>query len=162
MGRNQTGERKYQIENVWEVHHEVARRILLGEKNVDIAKDMNISPVMVSYTRNSHKVKALIAELESRRDGVSVDIAQDIQELCPLAIKRMGEMLAKGTEKDSDMIKIGFGVLDRGGHSPVKRSINVNGALTKDMINNLKTRGLELQSEAIDVTSKEVKPESKN
>jgi len=148
MGRNQTGERKYQIENVWEVHKEIARRIILGEKNVKIARDLNISEAMVSYTRNSHLVQKELAALEAQRDGTTVDIAKDIIELAPLALKRVAEILAHGTEKESDNIKTAFGVLDRAGHSPVKTSVNYNGAFTRDDIEKIKKRAKERHEQA--------------
>lgn len=143
MGKTPTGDRKYQIESVWVQHKEIARRLVLGEKHVVIARDMNISVVMVSYTANSHLVQKEMAILMAKRDGITVDIANDIQDLAPLALQKMGEMLAKGTEKDSDMIKLGFAVLDRAGFSPVKRTININGTLSKEDIEDLKERGRE-------------------
>ena len=152
MGRNQTGNRKYQIENIWEVHKEIARRILLGEKNVKIAEDLNISEAMVSYTRNSAIVQKEIAALEAKRDGTTVDIAQDIQEIAPLALKRVTEVLAKGTDKDSDMIKTAFGVLDRAGHSPVKKQMNVNALVTSDDIAKIKERAKARYAERAEVT----------
>lgn len=143
MGKTPTGERKYQIESIWPQHKEVMRRLVLGEKHVVIAKALGVTPEMVSYTANSYLVKKEMAILMAKRDGITVDIAQDIQELTPIAIQRLGEILMDGGEKDSDTIKVGFGILDRAGHSPVKRSINMNGTLTKKDIEDLKELGRE-------------------
>lgn len=138
MGRNQTGVRKYQIEQVWEVHREIARRILLGEKNVDIAKSLKCSSAMVSYTRNSYLVKAEIARLAATRDGLSTDIAQDIQDLTPLALQTVTEVMTGVLAEPAVKLRAGFGILDRGGFSPVKKQLNVNGTLTRKDIEDIK------------------------
>ena len=141
MGKNPTGDRKYQIQTVWAQHKEIARRLVLGEKHVDIARDMGITPAMVSYTANSHLVQQEMAVLMAKRDGMTVDIAQDIQELQPLALLKVVEAMIHTDATPADSARIGFGILDRGGNSVVKKTINMNGTLTPADIEEIKERG---------------------
>ena len=47
MAKLPTGNRKYQIKELWDRHHEINRRILLGQKNKEIAEDLNITEATV-------------------------------------------------------------------------------------------------------------------
>lgn len=141
MGKNPTDDRKYQIQRVWSQHKEIARRLVLGEKHVAIAKDMNVTPAMVSYTANSHLVKQEMAKLMAARDGITVDIATHIQELQPLALQSVVEAMVSVEATQADKGRLGLALLDRGGNSPIKRTINMNGTLTKDDIEKIKKRG---------------------
>lgn len=153
MGKTPTGERKYQIETIWPQHKEVMRRLLLGEKHVAIARALNVTPAMVSYTANSYLVQKELAILNAKRNGITVDIANDIRDLNPIAVQRLGEILMNGGEKDSDTIKVAFGILDRDGHTPIKRSINFNGTLTPEDIEDLKKRAREKYADSRPVTN---------
>ena len=61
MGRHRLPQthRKYQVEQMWDIHHEVVRLALIGMKSVDIADHLGITPVMVSYTLRSPIVQEL-------------------------------------------------------------------------------------------------------
>ena len=48
MARLPEGNRKYQIKELWNRHEEINRRLLLGQKSKEIAKDLGISEATVS------------------------------------------------------------------------------------------------------------------
>ena len=55
MGRHQleNTHRKYQVTQMWDVHHEIVRLALLGMKHIEIASTLGVNPVTVSYTLRS-------------------------------------------------------------------------------------------------------------
>jgi hypothetical protein len=120
MGRHRlpTTHRKYQVEQMWEVHHEVVRLALIGMKSVDIADHLGISPVMVSYTLRSPIVQEKMNQLQAVRDIDAIDVAKEIQELAPQAVKVLGELLE--CELPNIRMKAATDVLDRAGHAAVR------------------------------------------
>lgn len=138
MGRNPTGQRKYQIQQMWEVHHEIARRLLLGHKNSDIALDLGITEAVVSYTKNSLLVQRQLDLMRGARDAEVVDAAIEIKRLVPKALRIMEEIL------DSDgqahlKLKVASDVLDR--EVPKKQRFeHAHAFLTAEQIEEIKTR----------------------
>ena len=149
MGRLPTGNRKYNIKEMWDCHHEVVRLALLGLKHVDIANTLGVSPVMVSYTLNSPIVKRQLAIMRGARDAEAVDVAAQIKALAPKAVEILEKLM--DSEQESMQFKAATGVLDRAGHAPVQRlqaSMAV-GHFTADEIKDIKNRAKEI----IDITA---------
>lgn len=143
------GKRAYEIKRLNERQKEVLRRILLGQKNVEIAEALNITPQNVSDIRNSELAKIELAALSSLRDGSTINVANAIREVAPAAlniltttIERTNKMLAE----DPTMMptphstNIAQDLLDRAGHSAVKKSMVGLAELTRDEIEDLKER----------------------
>jgi len=89
-----SGERRtFEVDKMWEVHHEISRLLLLGMNNVDIADRLGVSAAMVSYTRNSPVVKDKMALMTGARDADVVDIMVEIKEKAPKALKLLENIL---------------------------------------------------------------------
>lgn len=86
MGRHTSGHRKYEISGMWEQHHAIKRMLVAGVKQVDIAKALGVTPVMVSYTANSAIVQREIQALRNQADKQAIDVVNRIQEISPAAI----------------------------------------------------------------------------
>jgi len=82
---------------MWEVHHEIARLVLLGYKNVDIAEKLDCSPQLVSNVRNSPVVKEKLALMRGARDADTIDIAKEIKEIAPEALNLLKNEKTKST-----------------------------------------------------------------
>ena len=132
------------VSKIWELHHEIKRRILLGQKNVDIARELGICAQQVSNVRNSPVIQDQLAIMSAERDAATVDIAKQIKELAPIALMRLKEIITKtGPGKDAPIglvAKEANGILDRAGFSPVKKFEGVIGHLTNEDIDELKKR----------------------
>ena len=121
MGRHslETTHRRYQVEQMWDVHHEITRMALMGMKHVEIAETLGINPVTVSYTLRSPIVMRQLEQMRAVRDLGAVDIAKEIAALAPKAVRVLGELL------DSDVQNIrkssADSILDRAGHAAVQR-----------------------------------------
>ena len=75
MGRLPTGQRKYQIQELWDSHREINRRLVSGQNQKDIARDMGITEAKVSYTKNSAVAQRDIGIMRGARDAISLDIS---------------------------------------------------------------------------------------
>ena len=140
MGRQPATERKYKIERMWEIHKEIARRVFVGQTNIDIAQELNVTPAMVGYTRNSPIVKRQLDEMGAARDIDCVDVAKRIEELAPYALDTLEALLA--SDHEAMQFKVATDLLDRAGHGAVKninlRSSNLH--LTADDLSDIKSR----------------------
>jgi hypothetical protein len=85
--------RTFEVSKMWETHHEIARLVLLGLKNTEIAERMGISEAMVSYTRNSQVVKDKMELMQGARDKECLDIMQQIKEKVPEALKVLDQIM---------------------------------------------------------------------
>lgn len=144
MGRLPTGNRKYAIQALWDVHHEITRLALLGLKHVDIANTLGITPTMVSYTLNSPIVKRQLAIMRGARDAEAVDVAAQIKSLAPKAVEVLEDLLT--SESESMKYKAATGILDRAGHAPVQRlqASVAHGYFTADEIADIKSRAKDI------------------
>jgi predicted transcriptional regulator len=156
MGRPPEGNRKYQITEMHEVHHEITRLILLGAmKDIDIAAHLGVTPAMVSYTRNSAICKRQLELMAAVRDIDAIDIAKDIRNLLPMAVRVLESTLR--SQNQALALKAAAEVLDRGGHAVV-RTIrgDVTHHFTSEEISDIKKRardiGLLVDDNVIDIS----------
>jgi predicted transcriptional regulator len=107
---------------MWEVHHEVARRLLLGQKASHIAEDLGVSEAMVSYVRNSRVVQEKLDTMSAARDAETVDIAKDIREKAPAALRLLEKIIqgeidapitSRAREANNWLDRAGFGAVRR-------------------------------------------------
>jgi hypothetical protein len=141
MGRLPTGNRKYQIDHIWNVHHEVKRLALLGMKNVDIARTLNVSDVMVSYTLNSTIVRRELDIMRGARDLDALEVSRSIKQLAPKAVEVLDAMLEDDVLPQY-RLAAARDVLDRSGHPAVK-GIDVKvgpSFLSREEIDDIKQR----------------------
>lgn len=146
MGRHRLPEthKAYQIEQMWELHHEVCRLALIGMKQVDIANHLGVSPVMVSYTLRSPIVQRQLNQLKAVRDLDAIDVSKEIQELAPRAVKVLEELMEN--ELPNIKLKAATDILDRAGHAAVRtlRTENIHAHFTADEITDIKKRAREV------------------
>ena len=146
MGRHKLPDthKPYQIEQLWEVHHEVCRLALIGMKQVDIANHLGVSPVMVSYTLRSPIVQRQLNQLKAVRDLDAIDVSKEIQELAPRAVKVLEELM--DNELPNIKLKAATDILDRAGHAAVRtlRTENIHAHFTADEISDIKKRAREV------------------
>lgn len=131
------GERKYQVQNIWNVHHRVMQLALLGFKQTDIARMLSVSEVMVSYTLNSELVKKQLTIMRGAADAEVLDLAIEIRKIAPRALERMKELM----ENSSDNIALSAAkdILDRAGYGATKR-LDISHHITEDDIREIKER----------------------
>ncbi len=153
--KNGDKKRGWQVGEMYESHHEVARRILIGQKNVDIAADMNLSDVQVSSIRNSPVVQDRLAIMAAARDCETLDIAADIMKMAPIALKRIKEALDTGQVNGlpcspTTILKESNNILDRQIGKPTQtiNTRNIHGHFTVDDMAQIKAKARELAMES--------------
>lgn len=134
-----------------ENHHEIARRILLGETNVKIARDLGISEVTISNVKNSPVVKEKLAVMRAARDAGTINLANEIIELAPIALDRIKEVLETGKTLErnasaASILKEANNIIDRVQGKPTQtiHTKNMHAHFNADDINDIKERAREL------------------
>lgn len=148
------GERKgWQVAEMWDSHHEIARRLVLGQSNEDIAKDLGCTAQSVSMVRNSPVVQEKIAIMRAARDAGTIDLAREIADLAPLALQKVREALETGQVMGrelsaSGILKEANGLLDREIGKPTQRidTRGVHGVFTLSDIEKIKEKAKMLAS----------------
>ena len=150
VGALPTNNRKYQLSLVQERHREIARLIVSGFTNKGIAEQLNITPQMVSYTRNSHLVQEIMEDLGEARDEEVKSISIRIREMAPKALDLIEGSL-KGSIEGSDVplmqrLRDAHNILDRDGYKPITKvdSQHTSLTLTGEDIIKIKERAAEL------------------
>ncbi len=160
LDMRRTGDRKGGkiMVDMWESHHEIARRILLGQTNVDIAKDLGCTPQTVSNVRNSPVVKDKLAIMGAARDVGTIDLAREIADLAPLALQKVREALETGQVMGKELnakqiLAQANGVLDREMGKPTQtvNTRNLHGHFSLEDIERIKNRAKELAGTSMDM-----------
>lgn len=140
-----------EIEKIHFRHREILRRLCAGQKNVDIAREMNIGVQAVANVSSSPLAQQELERLNRLADLSAIDVKKKIHELTPKALLLLEEVLGgevvvggvKSPVKPSDRIKAAFDVLDRAGYGAVKQHVVSTNHLTQDEVDELKSRGRE-------------------
>lgn len=74
-------------------YREIARRLLMGEKQKDIAQDLGISEEHLSRIKNSPKFKQYFEEMQARADKIAFDVYSHMAEHAKKAAETITKML---------------------------------------------------------------------
>lgn len=150
MGRVPTYQRKYEVQHMWERHHEIVRMTLLGMSPGVVAERLNITPQTVSNTLNSKIVRDKLQILRAERDSSSVDVASAIRNLAPKCVEAIDGILTSDAVSHAVKLAAARDILDRTGHGATKviRTENVHGVFTKDDLMEMKKNAHLLASES--------------
>lgn len=148
--------RQYQIQQLWDVHHEILRRLIIGQKAVDIARDLNVTTAVISYVRNSEIGRKQLSLMRSAADVSAVDVAGHIKKLAARAV----EVMEAGLDESQTMgvrMKAAVDILDRAGFGAPKilRTENIHAHLTREDIDAIKQRARD-EGVIIDVVAEAV------
>jgi len=117
-----TGNKTWQVGELWDLHHEVMRYLLLGFNNQDISEKVNVTPEHISSIRNSPVVKDRLALLHAARDADTIDVAQDIRRMAPESLSFLKKIIRGETDASLPLrAKIAESNLSRSGFDPPKK-----------------------------------------
>lgn len=151
MGKHPTYQREYEIQHMWERHHEIVRLTLLGHDQKSVAQMLDITPQTVSNTLNSKMVRDKLQILRAERDASSVDVAAAIKNLAPKAIEMMDRLLDPDQGAPANVqLRAATDMLDRNGYAAPKvvETRNIHGVFSKEDLEEIKKRGRQLAIEA--------------
>tara|TARA_R110000824_G_scaffold77767_1_gene196547 strand:- start:3354 stop:3836 length:483 start_codon:yes stop_codon:yes gene_type:complete len=132
--------RKYEIKELQDRHREILRRLALGQVPKEIAGALSCTTQVVHYTRNSQIGKRELGLIQGARNADAIEVTNQIQELAPVALETMTEILNHADSPGSLKAKIAIDILDRAGHGAVKKNLNLNQQLTQEDLNDIKDR----------------------
>ena len=121
--QRKNGNKTWQVGELWDLHHEIMRYLLLGYQNVEIAKKVGCTQEHISSIRNSRVVKDRMALLQAARDADTIDVAQDIRNMAPESLKLLKSVI-RGEQKDASIglrVRVAESNLSRGGYDPLRR-----------------------------------------
>jgi predicted transcriptional regulator len=163
VGRLPTENRKYQLQALNNIHHEVLRYALLGYKSRQIANMLGVTEPTVCNALNSAKGRQQMSIMRGARDTNSIDIAKDLVEFAPRCVEVLKE-LVDGEEQPMHLrAKYAIEMLGIAGHVKPQR-VQVQGSvahLTADEILAIKNqaRQLAVTSGIVDIEYCEVSAE---
>lgn len=142
MARIPRGKHKHaNLSNLWEHHKEIARRLLLGERQCDIARAMNITPAWLSVVTTSPAFIKYLDGLRARTELGITDIRKEITAGAVKAVKVLQNLLTSTNE--NVQLKAATDLLDRDGYkaaTKIEQSTEVTVHLTGDRIQQIKQR----------------------
>lgn len=143
MLAQEVGTGQYEIQDLNARHHEIIRLLSLGLRNTEIADALRISPVTVSYVRNSELGRKKLDELMGRIDDNVVDLQQRMKVLAPTALDTLEDLMHSRETSSAVRANIAKDLLDRAGHAAVKRVETISALLTAEDIEHLKQKARE-------------------
>lgn len=128
----------FSIKRIRATHHEVARLLAVGHKNVEVAAMTGYTPQTVSNLQNNPMFQELLAVYQSRRDDQVFSIARKLDSVAGLALEELADRLENTPEEftPSQLREIARDMADRVGYSPIKKTASVS--LTSQDIEDLK------------------------
>lgn len=127
------------ISHLWERQKEIARRLVAGHRQIDIARDYGMTPGRMSVICNSPVFKQYLASLASIREERAVDIGKTIREGAETGAQLLVDILSNDNAHISLKAKVAMDLLDREGHGKISTvRAEVTHHLTGDRIAELK------------------------
>ena len=146
MGRTPTGHRKYQIQSIWDQHHSILQRLLLGQRSKDIAAELGCTEAMVSYTKNSTLVQRQLSIMRGARDAEILDCAIQLKQRVGKALEVLDDTL-ENENFPALRYKAASDILDR--EVPkVSRFEGITARLSREDISRLTNRAITVAREA--------------
>lgn len=141
------GERKtYTVQKMWQRHHEIVRLHCLGLKNTSIAKKLDITPAVVSYTLNSPIVQDRIKMMNGALDAETMDMKKKLDQLAVIALELEEEIITGRDFPIQVRQRSAHSILDRHPETTKRRSIDgeirhAHAHFTAEEIEEIKERG---------------------
>ena len=108
-------------------HLEIARRLTVGQRPIDIHRALGITQQRLSTIIASPPFKAVLARMIEKRDAAIVDIQNQIGELAPDAIEELTRKMYMSNSEERRM-KVARDLLDRAGHGAInKQAVDIRG-----------------------------------
>ncbi len=98
-------------------HIEILRRILVGQRQVDIAREMGIGPQRLSVIMHS---PLFVAELDRLMDETDRTVMEKIESFSAEAMEKIATMMRE-TKSEALRCKLANDILDRAGYRKVKK-----------------------------------------
>lgn len=120
----------YSLSHLWERHKEIARLLVSGVSQQEIAKRLSLSESWVSIVCNSPIFQQYLSSLRGRVEVGLADVRATINEGAVQSATLLLNMLKKDDVNHQTKAKIAFDFLDRAGYGAIKTVRNENLTVT--------------------------------
>lgn len=139
-----------EVMKLWHVNNEIARLVVLGHKESEIAEILQISPSTVWNALNRNPlVQERIELLQGERDASTVDVQRKVKAMQPIAL----EVLEQDLMEENPAIvsrklrnETARKVLEMGGNGPIKKVDSRHAVFTAADLQTINQRAAELRS----------------
>jgi len=157
---NAEEKKTYNIKQLWQRSHEIVNLHVLGYKNTEIARILNLTPATVSLTINGTLGKRKVSELRKGRDSEVKLQGEKVRILANKALDFYNDVLENEegyTTKDKKDVANAV-LLELSGLRAPTKSVNFSTVLSREELDEMKQNALkeaEASGEVIDVTPEE-------
>ena len=133
-------------------HHALARDMVSGLSDTDLARAYGCSVLTLDRLRRSPAFQSLLAAYLKAPEEEALGMAAKLRAVTAKAVDHLEELLdgaAPGSLPSQFLEKILFGLLDRTGHTPVQKSVNLSAGVSAEYLAQLK-ESLNVQAVVID------------
>jgi len=115
-------ERKYTLQHMWERHHQMARLLLLGYTNKEVAEVLGCTPQNVSDVRNSPVFQEKMAVLRDAADDEAVDVIGQMKKDAGKSLRILEQMRDGELTQDAKLrAQVAQDLLDRAGYGKIQK-----------------------------------------
>lgn len=120
---------------LWERHKEIARRLVAGDRQKDIADAMKITYSRMSIICNSPAFKSQLERLSIGADNGALDVQDRVTALSSDAMAVLEDVLQNGDHLPKKLqVDVARDIMDRAGHGAVKKTATITATLGADDI----------------------------
>ncbi len=132
----------YNVKKLHYRHHEIARLLLLGWGNKQIAEALSVTPQHVSDMRKDPLLQRRMTVLTERRDVDAVNVEKRLKEEAPASLDTLLEVRDDVDSGRSLRARVALELLDRAGHGKMQRvQANIlHGAVPPEVMARVKQR----------------------
>ena len=141
MGRVPGKEISQPLTHLWERHKEIMRRLVAGDRQVDIARDMQMTQSRMSIICNSPAFKTQLERLSLGADNNALDVQDRVTALSIDAMSVLEDVLQNGEGVPKKLqVDVARDIMDRAGHGAVKKTATITATLGADDIAEMRQR----------------------
>ena len=135
MGRVPGKEISQPLTHLWERHKEIMRRLVAGDRQVDIAREMQMTQSRMSIICNSPAFKTQLERLSMGADNNALDVQDRVTALSSDAMSVLEDVLQNGEGVPKKLqVDVARDIMDRAGHGAVKKTATITATLGADDI----------------------------
>lgn len=137
-----TGEKR-SLAKIKAHHHEIARLVAAGHKNVDVARITGYHPATIGNLLQTPAFNDLVHHYNELRTDEQMRLDTQVQMAASEALAELREKIMSGELQGPALAKATMDLLDRAGESPVAKSQTLSVSMTGDQLAQLKNTALQ-------------------